>query len=301
MTTWPLIIAQTAATETACTTEAPVAFFPQLFSEIKNALIENGTAIGVFLPKIIIAIVLLIIGGIIAKLVRSFLKVTFKKINLDGISEKAGISQVLGKAGLKTGISEMIPKLIYGVILLFVIKMAAETAQIKDIVDVITSIIAFLPKVITASLILLIGFMVADMVQNVVQNALENVGVDYAKSLAMILFGFIFVIVLTVALSQLGIETELLKDSVKIILGGIAVALALALGLGLKKLAGNVVSGVYARDLYQVGTEIELNGELHKVAGVGPVTTKLTRQDGGFVILPNSRLIGEEVRGRSAE
>ena len=103
------------------------------------------------------------------------------------------------------------------------------------------------------------------------------------------------------ALNQLGIETELLNASVKILLSGVALALSICLGLGLKGLACNIVSGVYARDLYQVGTQIEYQDELVRVAGVGPVTTKLQRADGGFILVPNESLLNQSVKGRSAD
>ena len=66
-------------------------------------------------------------------------------------------------------------------------------------------------------------------------------------------------------------------------------------------MARNIVSGVYSRDIYQVGTEIEYDGEVMTVGGVGPVTTKLNRLDGGFVVVPNEKLINEPVRGRSVQ
>jgi len=66
-------------------------------------------------------------------------------------------------------------------------------------------------------------------------------------------------------------------------------------------LANQIISGVYARDIYQVGTEIEYDNEPAKVAGVGPVTTKLQRQDGGFIMVPNHELVSKSVRGKSAD
>ena len=84
-------------------------------------------------------------------------------------------------------------------------------------------------------------------------------------------------------------------------LGALALALALALGLGLKRMAGSIVSGVYSRDIYKVGTELEFEGETVTIAGIGPVTTKLKRKDGGFVIIPNEKLISEPIRGRSVD
>lgn len=273
-------------------------FFHHVVESVKNAFIEMGEELGAFLPKAVIAIILLAAGLILAKLLRAVLGGAFKRIKLDDALNKVGVGPLFAKMGVTSKPSVFIPKVIYWVFLLFMIKVAAEAAGITDISEIILAILAFSPKVLVAIIIMLVGFIVSDLVSNAVRRALENLGLDYAPTVGKVCFGFIFILFLTVALPQLEIETELLNATVKIILGGIAVALALSLGLGLKGLANNVVSGVYARDLYKVGTEIEYDGEEAKVAGVGPITTKLVRKDGGFIIIPNQALVNEKIRGR---
>lgn len=264
--------------------------FSQMFDNIINGL-----------PDIGLGIIILIVGLIIATILKKIIVRTLKSIKFDEILNSAGIGSIFTKVGIKNGITEPLGKIIFWIVMLFIIKNAADRMGVEDISSIINSLIAFLPKVIIATIIMLFGFMIADIIRNAVYSALDNLGLDYSKALAGIIFGFVFVIVLTVALSQLGIETELLKDSVKIILLSLGLGLAICLGLGLKGMANQIVSGVYARDIFKVGTTIEYEGEEAKVAGVGPVTTKLVRLDGGFIIVPNDKLISKEVRGKSAE
>lgn len=291
------VLAETAS-EPAVTNSA-AGFLSYVLESLRDAFLEMADGAINALPNLVIAAVLLFVGLVAAKVIRAVLTSTFKKINLDDIFEKMGLTEIFSKIGLKAGPSIAIPKLLYWLILLAFIKVAADRAGIEDISNLLDQIMAFLPKVLTASIILLVGFIVADLIQNAAFRSLDNIGLEYAGSLSRILFGFIFVLVLTVAFSQLGIETELLNSSVKIILGGLALALALSLGLGLKTLAGHIVAGVYARDLYKIGTEIHYDELPAKVTGVGPLTTKLTRPDGSFVIIPNSIMINEVIRGRT--
>ncbi|MDP0490083.1 MAG: mechanosensitive ion channel [Verrucomicrobiota bacterium JB023] len=273
-------------------------FLHYVLDKLRQAFVELADEAINKIPDLVVAIVLLMIGFIFAKVIRSVLATVFKRINLDGLLEKVGLTEIFAKMGIKSGPSSFIPKLVYWLIVFLSIRMAADSAGIEDISNVIDQIMAFLPKVLTAAIITLVGFIVADIVRNAVQQSLESLGIEYGSTVAKILFSFLFIIVLTVALSQLGIETELLNSSVKIILSGLAAALALALGLGLKTLAGHIVAGVYARDLYDIGTELHYDGDPAKVAGIGPVTTKLTRNDGSFIIIPNSVLVNEIIRGR---
>lgn len=275
--------------------------FSGFYNEVKNALTEMMANFAQFLPKLLLAIVLLFIGYVLAKLLAKIVSTLFEKLGVNSLLEKSGFTEQLQRTGIKASPGAFIGKLLFWVTMLFVIKVAAQAASIEDISDIIIAIISFMPNAITAALIMLFGFIVADIIKNAVFNALDALGLEYARTLSKIIFGFIFILILTVALAKINIQTELLNATVKIILGALGLALALALGLGLKRMAGSIVSGVYSRDIYKIGTEIEFEGENMTISGVGPVTTKLRRPDGGFVIIPNEKLISEPVRGRSAK
>ena len=271
------------------------------FGKIREALIRMGENFAEFIPQILLAIVLLFLGFVFAKLLSKVVGTLFARLGVDGLLEKSGVTAAMQRAGIKAASGEFIGKLLFWVAMLYVVKMAAQEASVKDVTDIIVSILGFMPNAITAALIMVVGFLVADIIKNAVFESLNTAGLSYARTLSKIIFGFIFILVLTVALAQVNIQTELLNATVKIILCAMGLALALCLGLGLKGIALSIVSGVYSRDIYKIGTEIEFEGENMKVSGVGPVTTKLTRSDGGFVIVPNEKLINEPVRGRSAE
>ncbi len=271
------------------------------FHEVQSALTEMLHDFAQFLPKLLLALVLLIIGYGLAKVVSKLISLIFQKCGINNLLERSGFTAQLQRAGIKSSPGTFAATLAFWLMMLFVIKIAAQSASIQDISDIIIAIISFMPNAITAALIMLFGFIVADIIKNAVFNALDRMGLEYARTLSKIIFGFIFILILTVALSKINIQTELLNATVKILLGSLALALAISLGLGLKRMAGSIVSGVYSRDIYKTGTEIEIDGETVTIAGIGPVTTKLKRQDGGFIIVPNEKLISEPVRGRSVE
>jgi hypothetical protein len=275
--------------------------FKDFFDQIKDALVKMGEDFANFIPDILLALVLLFLGFVFAKVIAKVVSTGFAKLGLDGLLDRAGVTGVLNRAGIKAAPGAFIAKLFFWVAMLFVIKVAASQAKIDDISNIIIAIINFMPNAITAALIMLVGFIVADIIKNAVFSSLDAAGLEYARTLSKVVFGFIFILVLTVALAKINIQTELLNATVMILLGALGLALAISMGLGLKGMARNIVSGVYSRDIYKVGTQIEYEGEAMTVAGVGPVTTKLTRSDGGFVIVPNEKLISEPVRGRSAE
>ena len=270
-------------------------------TELKAALTDMMNDFAQFLPKLLLASILLLIGYALAKILSRTIRAIFEKLGVNNFLERSGFASQLQRAGIKASPGSFAATVAFWLTMLFVVKIAAQSASIQDISDIVIAIISFMPNALTAALILLFGFIVADVIKNAVFNALDQMGLEYARTLSKVLFGFIFILILTVALSKINIQTELLNATVQILLGSLALALALALGLGLKRLAGSIVSGVYSRDIYKVGTELEFEGETMTVAGIGPVTTKLKRQDGGFVIIPNETLVSQPIRGRSPE
>lgn len=254
-----------------------------------------------FIPKAIVAVVIAVVGWLVAKAISKVVATSFDKSGLDTLIGKSQLGSALRGVGLRSAPGSLLSQIIYWMLLLIFIRTAANAAGLDDIKDVVGSVFGFLPKVLVATIITLIGFMVADLVRVTTLRTLTNFGVDYAKMLSGILFGFVVVLVLTAALSQLGIETELLNASVKILLAGCAAAIAIALGMGMKGLASSMVAGVYARDLFKAGTQIELDGQVYEIAGVGPVTTKLLDKEGAFLVIPNTRLVSENIKGLKKE
>ncbi len=302
----PLIDASVASevstvVEVAEVAARPPFTFQSFLDKLIGSFMDIADDIITGIPNIVIGLIILLVGFIVAVIVKKIIGAVLKGIKLDEMLNKAGMGEVFAKIGLKDGVSKPIGSLVFWVMMLFIFKMSAGLMGVVDITMIIDKIFAFLPKLLIASIIMLVGFIVADMLRNVVFKTLDNLGLEYGKALAGILFGFVFIMVLTVALSQLEIQTELLNASVKIVLASLGLGLAICLGLGLKQMACQIVSGVYARDLFQVGTTIEYEGEEVTVAGVGPVTTKLMKRDGGFIMVPNDDLISKPTKGRSAE
>ncbi len=295
-----LLTAANPATASETSAEPTEFSFSSFFGDIRMALVDMIGDFASLVPKLLLALVLLFLGFVFAKVLAKVITTLFVRLGINSLLEKSGITGVLNRAGISAPPGDVIAKIAFVVSMLFVVKISAQEASIKDISDIIVSIIAFMPNAITAAIIILVGFIIADIAKNTISNSLSAAGLEYADSLAKFAFSFILIIVLTVALAQVNIQTQLLNATVMIVLSAVGLGLALSLGLGLKSMAKNVVSGVYSRDLYKTGTIIEYEGESMTIAGVGPVTTKLNRADGGFVIVPNDKLIAEPVRGRSA-
>jgi len=184
---------------------------------------------------------------------------------------------------------------ILGLIFMTFIISAADTLGLDTVSATINNFVLYLPKVIGALIVVVVGLFVANIVRTGIETALAGMNLGYEKAVAGILYGVIVIVVMSLAINQLEIETELLNQVVTILLMAGAGAVALALGLGTRDVAGNVVAGVYARELYEPDNKIKIGDVTGTVIEVTSTSLVLETEEGNRITIPNSRLIDEQV------
>jgi hypothetical protein len=195
------------------------------------------TKIMAYLPILLGALIILIVGWIVAKLIKRAVDLLLKAVRFDAMADKTGISEVLRKGDLKITAREVISGLVYWLIMIMVLVMTVDALGLPKASDILASLFAYIPKVIAALLILVVAMFLAGFVSGIVQIAAGNAKLPKPEMLAGISKWAIIIFALTIALAQLGIATLLVTATFNIILGGIVLALALAFGLGGKDAA----------------------------------------------------------------
>lgn len=278
--------------------QAPLGFLQEIGVSLRAAFLEMVTGGANLMPKLIGGVLIVIVGWIVSKIIQKIIQGVGKKVDFDKLAGDT-VGNMLSSAGLKGGVTEFIAKGVFFGILLYFIKSAADYTNLPMLRDPANGIINLLPKFISALLISFVGYLFADLIRNVVRKSCERLDLEYGPTLSNLLFAFIMVLVLIIAVGELGVDTKLIHDTVVIVLAGLALAIGLALGLGLRPLAHSIVSGVYVRDQFKPGVELKLDGKQLKVVSVGPLNTRL--EDGDeFTIISNSRLISETTTGVKA-
>jgi small-conductance mechanosensitive channel len=138
----------------------------------------------------------------------------------------------------------------------------------------------------------------AQLLSGLVRGAAEGVGLEYANGLARIAQWLIIVISLSVAIGQLEVKTELLNSVIAIVLISVGAAVALALGLGSRQIAGQILAGIYVRELYEVGQQIQVGEVEGQIEEIGTVKTTVLTESGELVSLANRVLLEQRVSSR---
>jgi hypothetical protein len=197
-----------------------------------------------YIPAILGAIVILVIGWIVAKFVEAIVVRALKAARLDVVSDKAGLANMLAQGDIKWTLSELIGVIVYWIIILSVLASALSALNLTVAGDLLSRLVAYIPNIIVAIFVLVLGSFLATFVAGVVRTTISNAGIGNAKLLAKITQTVLIVFAVIIAIEQLNIATAFIAFAVNIILAAVGLGAALAFGLGCKDIAGRAMQGI---------------------------------------------------------
>ena len=201
-------------------------------------------AIGVFLsyiPQIIGAIIILIVGYIIAKVLQALITRILRSVGFEDWMERGGVKQFFDRAGTRQTPSSILGRLVFWFIFIIAITMAANALGIQQISSFLNQLIAYIPSIFVALLILFLATLLANFVSGIVRGATNS------EILASIAQYAIIIYAVFAALTQLGIAVQLTANTFLILLGAVGLALAIAFGIGGREVARDIVEKAYNR------------------------------------------------------
>src|ERR671920_698811 len=208
-----------------------------LFQPLQNAL---STFLS-YLPQLIGAIVILIIGYIVAKVLQAVVGRVLQAVGFDGWMEKGGIKQFFDRAETNQTPVSILGQLVFWFVFIIALTMAADALGIPQVSAVLGQLIAYIPNIIAAILILILAALLANFVSGIVRGA---TGSDVLATVARYA---IIVYAVFAALTQLGIAVQLTANTCLILLGAIALAAAIAFGIGGREVAREILEKGYHR------------------------------------------------------
>jgi hypothetical protein len=197
-----------------------------------------------YIPTLLGAIVILVVGWIVAKFVEAVVVRALKAARLDVVSDKAGIANMLAQGEIKWTLSELLGVIVYWIVMLSVLAAAMNALNLMVASDLLSKLVAYIPNIIIAIFVLVLGSFLATFVAGIVRTAASNAGVGSAKLLAKITQAILVVFAVIIAIEQLNIATAFIAFAVNIILASIGLAIALAFGLGCKDIAAKAMTDI---------------------------------------------------------
>jgi hypothetical protein len=194
-----------------------------------------------FIPKLLAGIFVLLIGLLIARLVRGITARFFLAIRLDRISDRLGISAFLARGDVRYTVAEILATAIYWLVLIFSLRVLGLTLGLEGMAGFFAQILDYVPRLLVGLTIILVGIGFGFFFGSAVQVAASNAQFPAAKALGTTVKVLIGFFAFAMALEELNIATQLFITTMEIAIGAVAFALALAFGLGCKDLAYQAV------------------------------------------------------------
>ncbi|MBI2096820.1 MAG: hypothetical protein HYT40_01535 [Candidatus Sungbacteria bacterium] len=210
---------------------------------IVASLQEVWASVAGFLPLLIGALIVFIVGWIVAVSLGKVIEQLVKTLKVDSVLEKLEFHKVLDRAGLKLDSGAFIGGLIRWFLIIVFLLAALNILNLNEVSAFLRDVLRYIPQVVVAALILVIAALVAETVERTARASVEAAGVKGAL-VGVVARWAIWIFAIIAALYQLGIATVLLQTLVTGLVAMLAIAGGLAFGLGGKDLAGDFLSRV---------------------------------------------------------
>ncbi|HKS69426.1 MAG TPA: mechanosensitive ion channel domain-containing protein [Ktedonobacterales bacterium] len=261
---------------------------------VGQALLSLFNEFLLFLPRILNFAIILIVGYIIARLVRAALVRLLRFAHFDRIADRAGVTRALEMAGTRLDAAAVLADVVFWWIFLVFIEMAVNALGLVQISAFINAVLGYIPNLFVAILIVIVGALLANVVAGVVRGAAGAAGLATAGLLANVARWAILVFAFLAALTQLNIAENMIFILFAAIVGMLALAGGLALGLGGVNTARGLLSGWTMGRMLQPGQRVEIRGQTGTVVR-HDLSTTVVDTPTGRVSIPNAMLSEEEV------
>src|SRR5499427_6546478 len=197
-----------------------------------------ATKIAVFLPNLFMAFVIIVVGWVICNIIKRVVSRLLRICHFDTLADRAGIRQVLDRGGIQQTPSDILGLLVFWFLFLIVIVTTLETLNLSGATDTLHTIYLYIPKIVAALVVLILGLYFANFLDTVVRTSCANAGLEQAASLGRAAYLGTVIFVVAGIFEILDIASEIVIWAFILVFGAVCLALALAFGLGGRDVAG---------------------------------------------------------------
>ncbi|MDY7031040.1 MAG: mechanosensitive ion channel [Thermodesulfobacteriota bacterium] len=246
-----------------------------LFSQLKKSIIE-------FLPHLFGAVVILILGFVAARLVRTLVARLID--NVYRLIPNKKIKDRVNQSLLERPISKVLSSILYWILIVFFVTAATETLGLPVVTTWLSGLTGYLPRVLTAVLIGFVGFIGGIIARDFITTAAASAGITYGNILGRTVQVTLLLITIIIGFEQIGIDMTLLMSLIMILTSALLFGSALAFGLGARTSVSNILASFYLQKTYQIGQTIKINETKGQIDQITPTAVILDSAEGTIMV-----------------
>jgi len=251
------------------------------------------------LPRLFGALVMLAVGYLVARFVARAITVVCEKMRLQVAAERGGLIESMKKVGIQKTVPQIMGVIGFWLLISVFLMTVCNILQLEAVTGAMQVVVGYIPKLLVATVIVVVGLLIATFLRGVIATSADRVGITYAQQLAAGSYYVLALMVFMAAFDQLEIEFALLNQAILIIFAALAIGFGLAFGLGGRDVMGGILAGYYIRQRMQAGDRVCVAGFEGTVRDVGPVATIIETDEDGLLhrhSVPNVRVLSEAIR-----
>jgi small-conductance mechanosensitive channel len=251
------------------------------------------------LPNVLAMVVVIVAGYFIARLLARAVETLAEALGLQTAAQRSGLSQSMTQAGITRTIPWIVGQIMFWLTMCVFLSAGFNILGLDTVSSAMQEVVAYIPNLLVATVVVVIGLLVAQFVRGVIATSADRLGLNYADTLATACYWVLALMTFVAAFEHLGLKFELLKEMVLIAFGAVGLAFGLSVGLGGRDVMGGILAGYYTRQRLHPGDRVSVAGMEGKVREVGPVATIIETEEGGLLnrhSVPNTKMLSEAVR-----
>lgn len=214
---------------------------------VRNSLLTLWTGVAGFVPRLIAAIVVFLVGWLIAHALGKLAYHVVRVLHLDNALTKVGFRRAWERSGFRLDTPKLFYELVKWFFIIVFLMAATNILGLGEVTDFLRNVLYYLPNVIVAAVILLIGILVAKFLEGIVRASVKAAGLVSANFLGMLTKWAVFVFAMLIALAQLKVADDIIKIVITGLIAAGALAMGLSFGLGGVKHAEEMIGQMKKR------------------------------------------------------
>jgi small-conductance mechanosensitive channel len=271
----------------------------ETISDIKNltmtSLNQMAANIAEAAPKVLFAILILLIGWFITKLVTFLLKRALKFSKVDKLTEIINEKNLFGKTDLKFNVTSVIVGFTKWLLFLVFLIIASDVMEWEIVSIEIGKLISYLPKLFSAIALFMIGLYIASFIKKGIKGLFESFDLQGGAPISGFVFYIIIVTITITAINQAGVNTDLITNNLTIILGGLLATVVLGFGLGSKDVINNLLFSFYSKRNFEIGQVITIDDISGKIVSIDNISISVQVPNGDEIVIPIKDLVSTRV------
>jgi hypothetical protein len=208
-----------------------------------------------FIPRFIAAILILVIGSAVAKILKSGFVSLLETMRLSSMIKKTPLEHFFANAEFGHKVEEVLGSALYWLLMLVVLQAVVTTLGLAPFSNVIDRILSYIPNVFSAVLVLFLGVLLAGVVESLVKGSIKSIDGKSSRLLGKVSSYLVMTIAVLAAVSELGIASEFIMILFMGFVTTISLGAGLAIGLGGKDLVAKVLDTWYEATMKEIEEE----------------------------------------------